>query len=54
MELELENALRYISEKLLENPETELSPLIEDASRRFDLSPLETEFLINKYIFGEE
>ena len=48
----MEDAIRYISCELKDNPETDKLKLIEKASQQFDLSPMQTEFLINKYVFG--
>jgi hypothetical protein len=50
MDRSLEEAVRFISMELKDNPDTNKSKLIEIASQRFDLNPLQTEFLINKFI----
>lgn len=50
MEKNLEDAIRAISDELLFNPEVNKAKLIEAISQRFDLSPAESEFLIQKYI----
>jgi hypothetical protein len=47
----LEEAVRFISRELLDNPGTDKSSLIEKASHKFDLNPLQTDFLYNKYVF---
>jgi len=52
MEESMKNAIKYISEQLNDDPGQSKNQLIEEASRRFDLSPLQTEFLINKYVLG--
>lgn len=52
MDESMKNAIKYISEQLKDEPESSKNQLIEDASRKFDLSPLQTEFLINKYVLG--
>jgi len=44
---DIRRAVRWISENLAENPDQSRIKLIEQAVFRFDLSPLDTEFLIN-------
>jgi hypothetical protein len=52
MEESMKNAIRYISEQLKDEPEYNKNKLVEEASRKYDLSPLQTEFLLNKYVLG--
>lgn len=52
MEESMKNAIKYISEQLKDDPEYNKNDLVDEASRKFDLSPLQTEFLINKYVIG--
>lgn len=47
---EIKDALKYISQELLRNPDTDINKLIESASLKFDLNPLQADFLINKFI----
>ena len=42
---ELRRAVRWISEQRREDPRVSLADLVTEASRRFDLSPLEEQFL---------
>lgn len=49
MDSSLEEAIRYISSSLKEEG-TDLKDCIEKACTRFDLTPLQAEFLYNKYI----
>ncbi len=42
----LRNAVKWISEKRKENPDTNLSHLVDQASFQFDLSPKDSEFLL--------
>lgn len=49
----IEDAVRYISLELKDNPGADKTKLIEDASQKFDLSPIQTEFLLNKYVLGK-
>ena len=48
----LEDAVRFISLELQDNPDADRVKLIEKASQQFDLNPIQTEFLMNKYVFG--
>jgi hypothetical protein len=50
---ELEEAVRFIALELKDNPDANKAQLIERASQKFDLNPLQTEFLLNKYVFGK-
>ncbi len=45
----LRAAVRWISEERQRNPCVPLLKLIEEASRRFDLSPLDEQFLMSAY-----
>lgn len=46
----MQDAVKFISDVLKENPNADLSKLIEEASQKFDLNPLQAEFLLNKYL----
>jgi hypothetical protein len=46
----LEDAIRYIGGELMDNPHADIVKLIEEASQKFDLNPMQQEFLTNKYI----
>jgi hypothetical protein len=37
--------VKWIDDQLHDNPKADRMKLIDDASRRFDLSPLDTDFL---------
>jgi hypothetical protein len=39
-------AVKWIEEQLEENPNVDRVKLVDEASRRFDLSPLDEEFLL--------
>ncbi len=41
----LRKAVRWISQQRVEEPKRSLGALVSDASRRFDLSPVEGDFL---------
>jgi len=42
----VKQAVAWIDEQLREHPETDRVRLIEEASQRFDLSPLQADFLV--------
>ena len=44
----LKRALQWVLERLAEDPRAKRSALIDEASRRFDLTPLEADFLYAK------
>lgn len=46
----MEDAFRFISLELKDNPDADRSKLIEVAAQKFDLTPLQTEFLVNKFV----
>ncbi len=49
----IEDAIRFISGELKTNPDIDRSKLIDEASQRFDLGPLQTEFLVNKFVLNK-
>ena len=42
----LQQAIRWISDRLLEHPDAARLALVDEAARRFDLSPRDAEFLL--------
>ncbi len=38
-------AIKWIDEQLRENPKADRTKLVDEASRRFDLTPLDADFL---------
>ena len=46
---DLRRAVQWISSHLLEDPECAILPLVNEAIFRFDLSPMDAEFLIGFY-----
>jgi len=50
MDKSIEDAIRFISNELEENPDTNRSSLINRACQQFDLTPMQGEFLTNKFI----
>jgi hypothetical protein len=49
----MEDTIRFISSELKENPDIDRTKLIERASQKFDLNPLQTDFLMNKYVYNK-
>ncbi len=48
----IKNAVQWISEKLKETPDTPIAALINQVTFRFDLTPSESQFLVNFYKDG--
>jgi len=44
-EAPIKQAVKWIDDQLLDNPGADRVKLVDDASRRFDLSPLDADFL---------
>ena len=45
-EAPIKQAVKWIDEQLRDNPKADRTRLIDDAGRRFDLTPLDSEFLL--------
>jgi hypothetical protein len=45
-EAPIKQAVKWIDEQLRDNPKADRTRLIDEAGRRFDLTPLDSEFLI--------
>jgi hypothetical protein len=45
-EAPVKQALKWIDEQLHDRPDADRLKLVEEASRRFDLSPLDEDFLV--------
>lgn len=46
----LRRAVKYVSDERADNPEKKLASIIDDASMRFNLSPLDSEALHRLFI----
>jgi len=44
-EAPIKQAVKWIDDQLIDNPSADRVKLVDDASRRFDLSPLDADFL---------
>ena len=49
----IKQAVKWIEEQLRDNPKADRIKLVDEASRRFDLTPLDTDFLI-RHLAGRE
>ena len=45
-EAPIKQAIMWIDEQLIEKPGADRMKLVDEASRRFDLTPLDTDFLL--------
>ena len=50
----LKRALQWLLDRVADNPQAKRSQLIDEASRQFDLTPLEADFLYRKLVEGEK
>ena len=50
LEIGVKKAIEWISHKRQENPKVSLSILVEEACRKFDLSPLQADFLYRHFV----
>lgn len=50
LEIGVRRAIEWISHKRQENPKESLSILVEEACRKFDLSPLQADFLYRHFV----
>ena len=44
----LKRALAWVLDRLADDPTAKRGPLVDEAARRFDLSPLEADFLLRQ------
>ena len=44
-EAPITQAVKWIDDQLVDNPDTDRTKLVDEASRRFDLTPLDADFL---------
>jgi hypothetical protein len=49
LEAGLKRAIEWISQQRQDDPDTRLGALIDEASRRFDLSPVQADFLYRHF-----
>ena len=50
LEIGVKKAIEWISHRRQENPKVSLSILVEEACRKFDLSPLQADFLYRHFV----
>lgn len=53
MDDSISKAVQYVGMILKENPSADKAKLIDEAAQKFDLNPLQTDFLTNKILLGE-
>jgi len=46
----IKKAVEFIGLQLKDFPDSDKLKLIDDAAQKFDLNPLQTDFLVNKYL----
>ncbi len=49
MKKSLENAIRYISQEVNARPDVNKAKIVEEACQIYNLDPIQTEFLINRF-----
>jgi hypothetical protein len=54
MEQGLKEAIRWINAEVQDNPRAKVGLLIDQASRQFNLTPLQTDFLYREYRRGDK
>ncbi len=50
----IKDAVKYISQRLKSGQQEDILSLVEEASRKYDLNALQSEFLLSKYLQNEE
>jgi hypothetical protein len=50
----IRNALKWLAERRLEEPTAPRLKLIDEAARRYDLTPLQVEFLVSNWREGRD
>ena len=48
----IERAITYYSNRLTEEPEINKQKLLEETSQEFNLTPIQENFLLNKFVLG--
>ena len=51
---DLRRAVKWVSSNLQENPDQPVQPLVQEAIFKFDLSPMDADFLIRFYSKSKE
>jgi len=46
----MQEVIRFISGEIKSNPDIDRSKLVNDASQKFDLNPMQTEYLLSTYL----
>ena len=53
MDDNINEAIKFVGGELKLNPDADKLKLINEASLKFDLNPMQTEFLTNKILLGQ-
>jgi len=53
MDDSIKDAIAFISNSITENPEKSKSEIIDEAAQKYDLNPMQEEFLINKFVVNQ-
>lgn len=46
----MQEVIRFISGEIKSNPDIDRSKLVNEASQKYDLNPMQTEYLLNMYL----
>ncbi len=46
----MQEVIRYISGEIKSKPDIDRSKLVNEASQKYDLNPMQTEYLLNTYL----
>ncbi|HOO70285.1 MAG TPA: hypothetical protein PK926_00895 [Spirochaetota bacterium] len=49
----MEDVIRFISGELQADPQINKAKLIQEACNKYDLDPMQEEFLVNKYLMNQ-
>ncbi len=52
-EAPIKQAVKWIHEQMQDNPKADRTKLIDEAGRRYDLTPLDSEFLVRQLSQGK-
>ncbi|MFW5770797.1 MAG: hypothetical protein ACOCX9_05120 [Spirochaetota bacterium] len=48
----MQEVIKFISGEIKSNPDIDRSKLVNEASQKFDLNPMQTEYLLNTYVYS--
>ncbi|MCP4135860.1 MAG: hypothetical protein GY754_33135 [bacterium] len=53
MDKSIEDAMRFISGEIQANPDADKMKIINEASQKYDLNPMQTQFFTNKFVLNK-